>query len=116
MPIYEYRCKQCRRKSSHFFRSYSVVQPPSCLHCGSTDVARLLSAFAVQKPWDAGLSIPSAETMSDFDEDDPKSATRWLEGMRRDMGESFGRELEEDMARAEPGGPDGLGDDDDMAL
>ena len=90
MPIYEYRCKQCRRKSSHLFRTFSDTPQPACTHCGSSDLARLMSTFTVLKPWDAGLNLPSSETMGDFDEDDPASTADWMEGMRRDMGEGFG--------------------------
>ena len=90
MPIYEYRCNQCNRKSSHLFRSFSDTHQPACTHCGSPDLVRLMSTFAVHKPWDAGLNLPSSETMGDFDEDDPASTADWMEGMRQDMGEGFG--------------------------
>lgn len=36
--------------------------------------------------------------MSDVDDDDPKSVERWAKGMRQDMGDSFGREYEAEIA------------------
>ncbi len=98
MPTYEYRCTQCRRKSSRFFRSISQVTDVSCPHCGGADMARVPSSFAVHTPWDSGMNIPSFESMSDFDEDDPASVSKWTEGMRRDMGDEFGREFEAEIS------------------
>lgn len=95
MPIYEYRCNRCNRKSSHFFRSFSAVGGATCPRCQSGDMKRLMSTFQVHTPWYSGLNIPSSESLGDFDEDDPKSMARWVTGMRRDMGNSFGREVDD---------------------
>lgn len=108
MPIYEYRCGQCRRRSSHLFRSIASVGQPVCPHCGGANLIRLMSTFAFHRSWDAGLNLPSSETLTDFDEDDPKSNAEWIKGMRRDMGEDFGSgeydELLKEMEAGEPGG------------
>lgn len=104
MPIYEYRCKGCGCKTSHFVRSFSTTTEPACTHCGSHDLARLMSTFAFHRAWWDDLpNVPSAETMGDVDEDDPKSLAPWLDGMRRDMGEEFGHEFQEDLERMEAG-------------
>ena len=110
MPIYEYRCSQCRHKSSHLFRSYSDVRQPECVHCGSPELVRLMSSFAVHRPWYSGLNIPSSDTLGDFDEDDPKSTAEWVKGMRRDMGDAFGGEYDDLIQQMEAGGPDDEGD------
>ena len=106
MPIYEYRCNQCQRKSSHFFRSFSNARQPGCIYCGSTDLVRVMSTFAVHQSWDSGHSLPSAETLSDFDGDDPRSTTEWVKGMRRDMGNSFGNEYADLGESMDSGGLD----------
>lgn len=92
MPIYEYRCKQCKLKSNHLFRSYSDTHQPKCTHCGSPSLARLMSAFAVHVPWYSGINIPSTDTLGDFDENDPTSTAKWVKGMRQDMGDAFGKD------------------------
>lgn len=110
MPIYEYRCNQCRRKSSHFFRSMQVASQPVCSHCGSSELTRIMSTFAVHHSWDSGINLPSSETLGDFDEDDPKSTAEWAKGMRGDMGDSFGgKEYDDLIARMESGGLDDEG-------
>ena len=45
MPIYEYRCEACGKKSSTLLSSYSSPDPP-CPHCGKQALRRLVSTFA----------------------------------------------------------------------
>ncbi len=49
MPIYEYRCADCRKKVSVFFRSYSAVSDPKCPICGGTNLERLFSRVVVRR-------------------------------------------------------------------
>ena len=49
MPIYEYRCRGCGRKSSLFIRSIGAPADPRCGHCQSPDVERALSSFAYHR-------------------------------------------------------------------
>ncbi len=49
MPIYEYRCNQCRRKTSVLVRSFSTSSAPTCEACGSGDVSRVMSRFAYHR-------------------------------------------------------------------
>ena len=100
MPIHDYKCKQCNRRSTHFFRAFSDVKQPKCPHCDSPDVVRLLSTFAVHEPWHTGMNVPSQETLSDFDENDADSMAGWVKGMRRDMGDDFGHDMDEFITEA----------------
>lgn len=45
MPIYEYRCDECGKKSSSLLSSYSTPDPP-CPHCHKPALKRLVSTFA----------------------------------------------------------------------
>ncbi len=45
MPIYEYRCAACGRRSSSLLPSYSSPDP-ACPHCGKSELKRLVSTFA----------------------------------------------------------------------
>ena len=42
MPIYDYRCRECRRVSEVFLRSSNGEA--RCPHCGSENVERLITA------------------------------------------------------------------------
>ena len=109
MPTYEYQCRECRRTSAHFFRSFSQVQDPICPHCSSADLDRLISRVAVHR---AGVSFEDPSTMDDFDESDPRALGR----LARTMGEESGEELPgeyEDMVRELESGK--IPDDDSLA-
>lgn len=113
MPIYEYRCAHCNRKSTLLVRSPSSDRQPVCSHCQSQDMVRLVSTFSVRTPWYSSTSIPSSETLGDFDENDPASTAQWIEGMQRDMGSGFGSgEYDELMSDMGSGGMDGDASDD----
>jgi putative FmdB family regulatory protein len=45
MPIYEYRCEECGKRSTSLLPSYSSPDPP-CPHCGKPALRRLVSNFA----------------------------------------------------------------------
>jgi putative FmdB family regulatory protein len=45
MPIYEYRCEACGKRSTSLLPSYASPDPP-CPHCGKPALKRLVSTFA----------------------------------------------------------------------
>jgi len=45
MPIYEYRCEACGKRSSALLASFSSPDP-ACSHCGKKKLRRLVSSFA----------------------------------------------------------------------
>ncbi|MBM3129688.1 MAG: zinc ribbon domain-containing protein [Chloroflexi bacterium] len=105
MPIYEYRCADCKRRASIFFRSFAAVSDPTCPNCGGKNLARLVSRVATVKSEEARLeamSDPSA--FGDVDENDPKSVARFMRKMGNQMGgEDLGPEFGEMVDRLESG-------------
>ena len=53
MPIYEYRCDDCGKRSSSLLPSFSSPDPP-CPHCGKPGLRRLVSTFATVHSGDEG--------------------------------------------------------------
>jgi putative FmdB family regulatory protein len=49
VPIYEYRCLDCRKKVSIFFRSFSTVTDPKCPECGGGNLERMFSRVVVRR-------------------------------------------------------------------
>lgn len=43
MPLYDFRCRACGREFEALVRN----EPPVCASCGSADLERLLSTFAM---------------------------------------------------------------------
>ena len=68
MPIYEYHCQDCDKKSSVFFRSFSAVGPARCPHCHGERMDRLVSKVSILKSWGSSMDgMPSAESLYDVD-------------------------------------------------
>ena len=104
MPIYEYRCGNCKRRVSIFFRSFSAVGDARCPNCNSADLTRLVSKVASLKSEDARLeSLSDPSNFGDVDENDPKSLARFMRKMGGEMGEEMGPEFGEMVDRLEAG-------------
>ncbi len=104
MPIYEYRCGNCKRRVSIFFRSFSAVGQARCPNCDSTNLTRLVSRVATLKSEDARLeSLSDPSNFGDVDENDPKSIARMMRKMGGEMGEEMGPEFNEMVDRLESG-------------
>ena len=46
MPVYEYRCQQCREISSYLLKTYGGELQSGCKHCQSRDLQRIISSVA----------------------------------------------------------------------
>jgi putative FmdB family regulatory protein len=49
MPLYEFDCAGCDRRSSLLVRGASPGVTPTCPHCGAADLRRAVSGFAFHK-------------------------------------------------------------------
>jgi putative FmdB family regulatory protein len=104
VPIYEYRCNGCGRRVSIFQRSIQSAVAAVCSHCGSGDLARLISRVAVVRSEESRLdSMASDVGLADLDERDPRSLARWARRMGREMGEELGPEFDEVVEQLEAG-------------
>ena len=105
MPIYEYRCADCRRRVSRFFRSYDAIPDlPSCPRCGGVRLTRLISRVAVVRSEDSRIDdLADPSGLGDLDEEDPKSVARWMRRMSAEAGEEMPEEFGEVMDRLEAG-------------
>jgi len=104
VPIYEYRCHACRKRTSVFTRSIGAPAKATCEHCGSQETSRLMSRVAVlRRPDSDGFDSLDESSMADVDENDPRSIARWARKMSRQMGERLDAEMESDLERMEAG-------------
>ena len=104
MPIYEYRCLQCRGRFSVLVRRLGTDIAPKCPRCGNTEVQRLISRFAAPRPEEELLeSLADPARMADVDENDPRSIARWARRMQRSVGEDLGPEFDEMIEQLESG-------------
>src|SRR5215471_6750555 len=111
MPIYEYRCAACRRKVTVLTLRVSEAVDPVCDHCGSRDLTRLLSRFAMVRSENDRLDdLTGDDALGEVDERDPKSMARWMRKMGNELGEDVGEDFDQMVDELEQGGS---GDDGD---
>lgn len=93
MPIYEYRCRKCGKRFSVLTLRVSETAEPRCDHCGSRAADRLMSRFAMPKSDEARMeAMTDPSNLGGLDENDPKSVSRWMRKMGKEMGEDLGDE------------------------
>ncbi|MBI3978502.1 MAG: zinc ribbon domain-containing protein [Chloroflexi bacterium] len=117
MPIYEYRCNACKKRTTVFLRSFSSPLSAVCEHCGGTDLARLVSKVNFVRSEESRLeSLADSDMLGDVDESNPRSIARWAKKLGREVGEDLGPEFDEMVDRMEAGempeelmGEDGIG-------
>jgi putative FmdB family regulatory protein len=106
MPIYEYRCPDCKKKVTVFFRTLSAVDHSAarCPQCGGKNLTRLISRVRALRSEESRLDGLADDSMlSSLDENDPKSMGRMLRKMAREAGEDMPPEFDEAVGRLEAG-------------
>ena len=104
MPIYEYRCADCKKRISVLILSLSHAPTAACTFCGSTNLERLMSRFASPKSEEARLeSFADPSKFGDVDENDPQSMARFMKKMGQEMGEDMGDDFDETLEEAGSG-------------
>ncbi len=114
MPIYEYRCQKCRKRVSILTLRVGEEVEPECDKCGSKNLSRLMSRFAMPKSEEARLdALSDPSSLSGLDENDPKGMARWMKKMGKEMGEEFsGDDFDQMVNELEAGNmPDDDGDE-----
>jgi len=114
MPIYEYECAKCHRRTNVLTMRIGEKVDAVCQHCGSAKLARLMSRFAMPKSEAARMDALSDPSMfGDLDENDPKSAARVMRRLGKEMGEEMGGpEMDQAIEELERGGFDDDGGED----
>lgn len=96
MPIYEYRCQDCGRKSSILLLRIDPEFTPPCRHCQSRRMSRLISKVAVFRSEESRLErLADPSRLGDLNEEDPKSVARWMKRMGKEFGEDMDMNMDE---------------------
>ena len=113
MPIYEFRCCDCGKKSTFISLSVKSAPVPKCKNCGSASLKKLVSRVAIFRSEDSRLDAMSDPSkLAGLDENDPKSVARWMKKMGKEMGEDAGEDFEQEIDQAvEEAGHEGETDD-----
>ena len=123
MPIYEYRCRQCGRKSEVITFRISEAVYATCRHCGSDRMDRIPSRVRVRLSEETRMErLADPSRLGGLDESDPKSMIRWMKKMGQEMGEDFeGEDMDamieeamEEEAQGKSGESPSLPEDDNL--
>jgi putative FmdB family regulatory protein len=106
MPIYEYRCRRCKKRFSVLTLRVSEKPQPRCDRCGGRAVQRLLSRVALPRSEEARLdALADPQALAGLDENDPKSVGRWMRKVGKEIGdESEGANVDEMVDELEAAG------------
>ncbi len=100
MPIYEYQCHGCKRRTSIFARSVSPAARGVCEHCGGGKLSRVMSKFAVHG---GRVNLDDPSSMGGIDESDPRAVARLMRQMGEETDEAMEPGFEEMLGRMEAG-------------
>ena len=110
MPVYEYRCRRCKRRTAKLFKTLAAVETPTCAHCGSRRLDRLYSRVSVRRGGSGGVDDGSddvagfdSDLMSGLESGDPRSLARMARQASDEMGEEIPGEFEGVLRRMEAG-------------
>ncbi|MEW6034961.1 MAG: zinc ribbon domain-containing protein [Chloroflexota bacterium] len=105
MPIYEFGCRTCGKRSSFFTRSVSQPLTPTCSSCGGSDLVRLIGSFAYHKSMQTIHEESGEPTMFSGPDyyKDPRNIGRWAEKRFKEMGEEMPDHLKNMIQSAREG-------------
>ena len=105
MPLFEYHCLDCKKRSTVLVLNLANQGPTVCSHCTSARVERILSRFASPKSEAARLeALADPSSLAGLDENDPQSMARFMETMGEEMGEDLSDDVSAAMESDETGG------------
>jgi putative FmdB family regulatory protein len=111
VPVYEFACNACGQPISVFLRSMNSPVHAACPRCGSSDLRRLISRFAVLRGSSGTPDLDSIDgMMGGLDESDPRAMAAWARRLQHESGEDMGPEFDEMVSRMERG--ESVDDDD----
>lgn len=110
MPIYEYRCSECKKKFSALVGMTADSSDPACPHCGAIAKEKLVSRFTRMRNEDERID----EIADRLDMMDNPDSGQDLRELVRDMGKAMDEDLSDEMEEIFEADMEGkLADDDE---
>ena len=111
MPVYDYRCNVCGRKSAFFYKTYkdydaaNAAQTRTCPNCGSKELTRVISRVTIAKPGRDYANMSSDEMLSVMEGGDSRELGQMMHQLGQDEAvsdPSFGEITERLMKGDDP--------------
>lgn len=104
MPVYEYRCLECKKRFSRLVGMLQADDPMQCPHCSAISAQRLVSRFARVRSEDQMIDSLADEVEMMGEPDNPQAMRRFMREMGAAMDEDpheMEQIFEEEMAAEE---------------
>lgn len=111
MPIYEYKCENCKRRVSIFQKGFEGPESPVCPNCSSVNLHRVFSSFRIGKgEWYMRKGVyedimDDHQLVRGLESNDPRALAEWNKRMMRATGDEVAPEYEDIQGRLEAGEP-----------
>jgi putative FmdB family regulatory protein len=104
MPVYQYRCLNCKKRFETFMSYKEYGQKSvSCPHCHSDQVQRRIGRIRIAKSEESRMDALTDPSGLEGLENDPKALGKMMRKMSNEMGEDVGPEFNEVVDRLEAG-------------
>jgi putative FmdB family regulatory protein len=104
MPIYEYRCNQCKKEFSRLFLNPKEISRVKCEVCNSSNLTKLISSFSVHQTEESRLA--NFDTSKPRGEDfykDSRNIGLWAKKRMKEMGVDLGPKMDEIVEKGRTG-------------
>jgi len=104
MPIYEFRCNQCKMEFSQLFLNIKEANKIRCKFCNSRDLTKLFSSFSVHQTEESRLeSFDTSKKRGDDFYKDSRNIGLWAKKRMRKLGVDLGPKMDEIVERGRTG-------------
>jgi putative FmdB family regulatory protein len=104
MPIYEYRCNQCKKEFSQLFLSKKDANLAQCKYCNSKDLSKLLSAFSVHQTEESRVAnLDTSKPKGDDYYKDSRNVGLWAKKRMKELGVDLGSKMDEIVEKGRTG-------------
>ena len=104
MPIYEFRCNQCKREFTQLFLNPKEASKVQCKFCNSKKLTKLLSAFSVHQTEESRLAnFDSSKRRGDDYYKDSRNIGLWAKKRMRELGVDLGPKMDDIVERGRTG-------------
>jgi len=104
MPIYEYRCKKCKKEFSQLLLNPKEISGVKCRFCSSSNLTKLLSSFSVHQTEESRLSsLDTSKTRGDDFYKDSRNIGLWAKKRMRELNVDLGPKMDEIVEKGRTG-------------
>jgi putative FmdB family regulatory protein len=104
MPIYEYRCNQCKKEFSHLILNQKEIGKVKCKFCNSSNLTKLVSSFCVHQTEESRLkNFDASKPRGENFYKDSRNIGLWAKKRMKELGVNLGPKMDEIVEKGRTG-------------